>query len=112
MNLEDGEYLNSFSQPNNENSVQFSHSRSALSENSFLYGVGLSASPNTVSRPLETSFNSSLIASTARPGIRSLRASFNAIDNYYRVSCFKSYFVEMFRLFFNSVFLHYLLNIS
>ncbi|MCP9265355.1 BMA-NPP-19, isoform g [Dirofilaria immitis] len=82
VNLEDDTYLNSFSHTNNEN---IAHNRSILSENSLLCGVTPLISPNTVSRPLETSFNSSLISSSARPGIRSLRASFNSIDSYYRV---------------------------
>ncbi|VDO29250.1 unnamed protein product [Onchocerca flexuosa] len=84
MNLEDDAYLNSFSHTNNENTVQFIHNRSTLSENSLLSEIAPLTSPNTISRPLETNFNSSLISSSARPGIRSLRASFNAIDNYYR----------------------------
>ncbi|CAG9537523.1 unnamed protein product [Cercopithifilaria johnstoni] len=85
VNLEDDEYLNSFSQANNENSIQFNQSAKSLSEQSFFCVINPSSSPSTVPRPLDTSFNSSLIASHVRPGIRSLRASFNAIDNYYRV---------------------------
>ncbi|EFO18102.2 hypothetical protein LOAG_10395 [Loa loa] len=85
VNLEDDDYLNSFSQTNNENILHYGHSRSILAENSFLSGVGPLSSPITPSRPLETTFNQSLIGSAARPGIRSLRASFNVLDNYYRV---------------------------
>ncbi|KAL3982962.1 Nup53/35/40-type RNA recognition motif family protein [Acanthocheilonema viteae] len=87
MNLEDDDY-NSFLQADNENSVLFnrnSRSMSTLMEYSSLNGIGPLASPNSASHPLDTSFNTSLIASSVRPGIRSLRASFNAIDNYYRV---------------------------
>uniref|UniRef100_A0A0R3S3K1 Nucleoporin NUP35 n=1 Tax=Elaeophora elaphi TaxID=1147741 RepID=A0A0R3S3K1_9BILA len=85
VNLEDDEYLNSLAQTSSENSVQLSRSISALSEQSFLCAFDTSSSANLVTRPLDTSFNSSLIASPVRPGIRSLRASFNAVDNYYRV---------------------------
>uniref|UniRef100_A0A915PZY5 Nucleoporin NUP35 n=1 Tax=Setaria digitata TaxID=48799 RepID=A0A915PZY5_9BILA len=83
INLEEDEYGDTFSQIGSENGIQFSQSRSILSENS-LYGVGPVDSSTAISR-LDTSFNSSLISSPVRPGIRSLRASFNTIDNYYRV---------------------------
>ncbi|VIO87654.1 conserved hypothetical protein,hypothetical protein [Brugia malayi] len=83
MNLEDDDYLNIFSQTNNENSNQFSRNGSILSEVSFF--CENDPSTITLSCPLDTSFNPSLIASPVRGGIRSLRASFNAVDNYYRV---------------------------
>ncbi|EJW83588.1 hypothetical protein WUBG_05501 [Wuchereria bancrofti] len=83
VNLEDDDYLNIFSQTNSENSNQLSRSGSILSEVSFF----CENDPSTItpSCPLDTSFNPSLIASPVRGGIRSLRASFNAVDNYYRV---------------------------
>ncbi|VDN01230.1 unnamed protein product [Thelazia callipaeda] len=62
--------------------IVFSQNRSVLSENSML---PLSPSSDAFSRPLETNFNSSLLSSSTRRGIRSLRAPYYTTDNYYQV---------------------------
>ncbi|VDK85574.1 unnamed protein product [Litomosoides sigmodontis] len=84
VKLKDDEYFNSVPQANNGNNVQFNHNKSTLSEHSFVGGDGPLTLSNSVSHSLDAAFSSSLIASPVRPGIRSLRASFNAVDSYYQ----------------------------